>query len=84
MNDQNILGFVIESKGKFLCWNSFKSCWFWGHRKLSEIFNNVKRAGELAKEYNAQLYAELEKGTLEKANWMVMDKKLEQELDHNK
>jgi hypothetical protein len=41
--------YVLRNKynGKYLCWNSFKSVWYWGKANHSEIFTCDRRLNKL-------------------------------------
>ena len=40
-------GIVLHEKSGYVCWNSFKSCWYLGPRRLSEIFMDLLREPHL-------------------------------------
>lgn len=37
----NVIGITLKVSGRYVCWNSFQSCWFLGPRRLSEVFQPV-------------------------------------------
>lgn len=43
--------FVFKVDGRFVCWNSFKSLWFLGPMRLSEVFYADFSAGARNGEY---------------------------------
>lgn len=45
---------LVKQGPKYLCWNSFKSSWYWGPRRLSERLSEPK-AQALATQYNGRI-----------------------------